>query len=106
MEKSANSTHSKCVGLTALRVRLPLPAQERDGSHTVAFLLPAALYRTHSPFLNPHYNTGMSRPNPNLVPWLLWIAVGAGLGLYVGWVVAPVEYVDTAPSSLQAVYKD
>jgi hypothetical protein len=43
---------------------------------------------------------------PNLLSWLLWIAVGAGLGLYVGWVVVPVEYVDTAPSSLQAVYKD
>ena len=43
---------------------------------------------------------------PNLFAWLLWLTVGVGLGLYGGWVVAPVEYVDTAPDSLQQVYKD
>jgi hypothetical protein len=46
----------------------------------------------------------MSRPN--LLAWALWLVIGAGLGLYLGWVVAPVEYVDTAPASLQQVYKD
>lgn len=39
--------------------------------------------------------------------WLLGaLAVGLGLGLYVGWVVSPVEYTDTAPVSLAQTYKD
>jgi hypothetical protein len=46
----------------------------------------------------------MSRPN--FFAWVLWLVIGVGLGLYVGWVAAPVEYVDTAPDSLQQVYKD
>ena len=46
----------------------------------------------------------MSRPN--LLAWALWLVIGVGLGLYGGWVLAPVEYVDTAPDSLQQVYKD
>ena len=33
------------------------------------------------------------------------IAVGIGLGLLVGWVIAPVKYVDTTPDSLRADYK-
>ncbi|PWH18672.1 MAG: hypothetical protein DDG60_00120 [Anaerolineae bacterium] len=40
--------------------------------------------------------------------WVLFflsILVGTGLGLYYGWVVSPVEYVDTIPSSLRADYK-
>ncbi len=40
--------------------------------------------------------------------WLLFILailVGAGLGLYYGRVISPVEYVDTAPSTLRADYK-
>ncbi len=46
----------------------------------------------------------MSRSS--LVRWLVFLAFGVGLGLYVGWVLAPVEYVDTAPNTLQQVYKD
>ena len=46
----------------------------------------------------------MSRPN--LLAWVLWIVVGTGLGLYIGWVVAPVQYVETTPNTLQQVYKD
>jgi hypothetical protein len=45
--------------------------------------------------------TAMSR-------WLLFfitIAVGAAGGLYYGWVINPVQYVDTYPSSLRADYK-
>lgn len=39
--------------------------------------------------------------------WLLGaLAVGLGLGLYVGWVASPVEYTDTAPVSLAQTYKD
>ncbi len=40
--------------------------------------------------------------------WLLFllsILAGAGLGLYYGWVISPVEYVDTVPSTLRADYK-
>ena len=33
------------------------------------------------------------------------IAVGIGLGLLVGWVIAPVKFVDTAPNTLRADYK-
>src|SRR5215470_8402941 len=34
------------------------------------------------------------------------LAAGIGLGLFVGWVAAPVQYVDTPPASLQRAYKD
>lgn len=40
--------------------------------------------------------------------WLLFILsilVGAGLGLYYGRVISPVEYIDTIPSTLRADYK-
>ena len=37
---------------------------------------------------------------------LAGLAAGAGLGLYIGWVAAPVQYVDTAPNSLQRAFKD
>ncbi|MCS6992784.1 MAG: hypothetical protein N2117_07695 [Anaerolineales bacterium] len=37
--------------------------------------------------------------------FLLSILAGVGLGLYYGWVVSPVEYVDTVPSTLRADYK-
>jgi hypothetical protein len=33
------------------------------------------------------------------------IAAGIGLGLLVGWAIAPVKYVDTTPDSLRADYK-
>ena len=40
--------------------------------------------------------------------WLLFalsILVGVGLGLLYGWVISPVEYVDTSPDSLRADYR-
>jgi hypothetical protein len=37
---------------------------------------------------------------------LVAFVVGLGAGLYVGWVIAPVEYTDTAPVSLAQTYKD
>ncbi len=41
-------------------------------------------------------------------PWYLltgWV-IGLGLGLLVAWVIAPVQYVDTAPASLRADFKE
>ncbi|MBI3160278.1 MAG: hypothetical protein HYZ26_11835 [Chloroflexi bacterium] len=37
--------------------------------------------------------------------FFLAIAAGVGLGLFYGWVVSPVQLVDTAPSSLRADFK-
>ena len=37
---------------------------------------------------------------------LAGLAAGVGLGLYIGWVAAPVQYVDTGPISLQSAFKD
>ena len=37
---------------------------------------------------------------------LFFTVVGAGLGLYLGWVVSPVQYLDTDPTSLRQTYKD
>ena len=37
---------------------------------------------------------------------LAGLAAGVGLGLYIGWVAAPAQYVDTAPNSLQRAVKD
>ena len=42
----------------------------------------------------------------NVLAWLFWVALGVGLGLYGGWVLAPVEYTDTTADTLQQVYKD
>jgi len=42
-----------------------------------------------------------------LIPLLLLaLLVGLGLGLYIGWVAAPVEYVDDSPASLHQSYQD
>jgi hypothetical protein len=46
----------------------------------------------------------MSRPTGIIV--LVAVLAGWALGLYFGWVVSPVQYIDTDPSSLQAAYKD
>jgi hypothetical protein len=40
--------------------------------------------------------------------WLLLLLstlIGLGAGLYYGWVVSPVEYVDTTPASLRADFR-
>src|SRR5262245_39944327 len=37
---------------------------------------------------------------------VLGLAAGIGIGLYIGWVAAPVQYVNTAPESLQRAFKD
>ena len=47
------------------------------------------------------HNTGMRR----WIGFLIAIALGAVLGLLYGWVVNPVEYVDTTPDSLRMDFK-
>ena len=39
------------------------------------------------------------------LPFLIALAVGLAISLYYGWMVNPVEYVDTAPGSLKADYR-
>jgi hypothetical protein len=39
------------------------------------------------------------------VLFLIVIAIGVAAGLYYGWVLSPVKYVDTAPDSLRMDYK-
>jgi hypothetical protein len=39
------------------------------------------------------------------IAFLLAIALGAAAGMYYGWVLSPVKYVDTAPDSLRIDYK-
>jgi hypothetical protein len=34
------------------------------------------------------------------------VAAGVGIGLYVGWVAAPVQYTNTEPGSLAPAFKD
>jgi hypothetical protein len=46
----------------------------------------------------------MSRPA--LYASLLFLVLGALLGVFIGWVVAPVRYVDADPSTLNPAYKD
>ena len=41
-----------------------------------------------------------------LIGLVLALVVGIGAGLIIGWVISPVRYVDTAPSSLQQTYRD
>jgi hypothetical protein len=37
--------------------------------------------------------------------FLLAIALGAAAGMFYGWVISPVEYIDTTPDSLREDYK-
>jgi hypothetical protein len=46
----------------------------------------------------------MSRTGLILI--LAGLAAGVGAGLYIGWVAAPVQYVNTEPASLQRAFKD
>ena len=39
------------------------------------------------------------------IRFILVVAVGIGLGLFYGWVIDPVKYVDTTPDSLRIDYK-
>ncbi|MFH1909093.1 MAG: hypothetical protein ABIL11_17205 [Chloroflexota bacterium] len=45
---------------------------------------------------------------PRRGPWYLLtgVLIGLALGLLVAWVISPVQYVDTAPASLRADFKD
>jgi hypothetical protein len=45
-------------------------------------------------------------PRSFIVLCLALLAGGLALGLYFGWVVSPVEYVDASPDTLQRVYQD
>jgi hypothetical protein len=39
------------------------------------------------------------------LPFLIALAIGLAISLYYGWMVNPVQYVDTAPGSLKADYR-
>jgi hypothetical protein len=39
------------------------------------------------------------------LPFVIALIVGLAISLYYGWMVNPVEYVDTAPASLKADYR-
>lgn len=41
-----------------------------------------------------------------VITFLVTLALGLGAGLYIGWVAAPVQYVNTAPASLRQSAKD
>ncbi len=46
--------------------------------------------------------------NISMVRWILFflsVAIGIAAGLYYGWVINPVHYVDTSPATLRADYK-
>jgi hypothetical protein len=45
-------------------------------------------------------------PRGSLIVVTLFALLGAGLGLYLGWVVSPVQYVDADPASLGQPHKD
>ena len=42
---------------------------------------------------------------PRWIWFLIAVGVGLAAGLYVGWVLSPVTYVDTTPDSLRADYR-
>lgn len=51
---------------------------------------------------------GLWHNTANMARWILFLIVvllGGALGLVYGWVVNPVEYVDTTPDSLRADFK-
>jgi hypothetical protein len=42
---------------------------------------------------------------PRWLKFLIALALGVAAGLVYGWVISPVQYVDTAPESLRADYR-
>lgn len=42
---------------------------------------------------------------PRWIWFLIALGIGLGAGLYVGWVLSPITYVDTTPDSLAADYR-
>lgn len=42
---------------------------------------------------------------PRWIPPLIAITIGIALGLIYGWVISPVQFVDTTPNSLRADYR-
>ena len=42
---------------------------------------------------------------PRWIPPLIAIILGVALGLFYGWVISPVQFVDTTPASLRADYR-
>jgi len=42
---------------------------------------------------------------PRWLKFLIALILGIALGLVYGWVISPVEYIDTAPASLRADYR-
>ncbi len=47
----------------------------------------------------------MSERRKRWLRFIVAIAVGVGLGLAYGWLINPVEYVDTSPATLRQDYK-
>jgi hypothetical protein len=70
------------VSVVPIFLQIPLPA---------VLALPASLWD----------NTLMIR----WLTFLLAIAIGAAAGLYYGWVINPIRYIDAAPDSLRSDYK-
>jgi hypothetical protein len=67
------------------------------------FLLCEAVQGSNFKATKSLYNLRMSR-----LRWfffVLSIVVGIGLGLYYGWVVSPVQYVDTTPVTLRVDFR-
>jgi len=48
---------------------------------------------------------GSQATMPRWLKFLIALALGVAAGLVYGWVVSPVQYVDTAPESLRADYR-
>jgi hypothetical protein len=42
---------------------------------------------------------------PGWKRFLIALVIGAALGLIYGWIISPIQYVDTAPSALRADYR-
>lgn len=42
---------------------------------------------------------------PRWIPFLILTILGIALGLFYGWIVNPVKFVDTTPASLRADYR-
>ena len=56
-----------------------------------------------SPFPHLFYNLSMSPST--WIKLLIALAIGIALGLVYGWIIAPVEFIDTTPETLRADYR-
>lgn len=84
---------------------LRIPPGPKGSNGKEAFLGAAGLLSGHFLPSIPLYGKISNMTTLRWILFLAAIAAGIGLGLLIGWVLSPVEYVDTTPDALRSDFQ-